>query len=84
MEKKYKIINLQEDEEKNKNDFKKCGYPSPSRKAKKIAKPDFSPILFQETQFGFKTNGSYKKNKIELPQSPIKTKNKYFTTSSKI
>ena len=84
MEKKYKTINLQEDDEKNKNDFKKYNYPSPSKKDKKIAKPDFSPILFQETQFGFKTNGSYKKNKIELPQSPIKTKNKYFTTSSKI
>ena len=80
MENKFKIISLQEEDEKNKNDKNNSSCPTPNTKEKSITKPDFSPILFQETQFGFKTNGSYKRKKNKLPESPIKTMNKNHLT----
>ena len=83
MENKFKIISLQEEDEKNNNDVNNSYYPSPNTKEKNI-KPDFSPIIFQETQFGFKTNGSYKRQKNQLPQSPIKPMNKNYLTPAAI
>ena len=84
MEKKYKIISLEEEDEKNKNDLNmESFYPTPNTK-ENSTKPDFSPILLEETQFGFKTNGSYKKRKIFEPQSPIKLVEKNYSTSAKI
>ena len=83
MESKFKIISLKEEDEKNRNDMNNSYCPTPNTKEKKI-KPDFSPILFQETQFGFKTYGSYKRQKNKLPESPIKTMNKNYLTPAKI
>jgi hypothetical protein len=84
MENKFKIISLQEEDEKNKNDKNNSFCPTPNTKEKTITKPDFSPILFQETQFGFKTNGSYKRQKNKLPESPIKIVNKNYLTPATI
>lgn len=83
MEKKFKIINLIEEDEKNQNN-KDYICPTPKANGKSMAIPDFSPILIQETQFGFKTNGSYKRKKIETPESPIKSVYKKYSTPSKI
>ena len=83
MENKFKIISLQEEDEKNRNDKNNSYCPTPNAKEKKI-KPDFSPILLQETQFGFKTNGSYKRQKNKFPESPIKTMNKNYLTPATI
>ena len=75
MEEKYKSINLKEEEEKNQSESKylNCNYycPTPKTNEKTIVKPDFSPFLIQETQFGFKTNGSYKKQKKKFPGLPL-------------
>jgi len=84
MENKFKIISLQEEDEKNRNDINNSYCPTPNAKEKKITKPDFSPILLQETQFGFKTNGSYKRQKNKLPESPIKIMNKNYLTPASI
>ena len=84
MENKFKIISLQEEDEKNRNDINNSYCPTPNTKEKKITIPDFSPILFQETQFGFKTNGSYKRQKNKLPESPIKIVNKNYLTPATI
>ena len=78
MEKSFKIINLQEEDEKCKNDAPNY------KKEKKLVEPDFSPILLKETQFGFKTNGSYKKVKYYEPESPLKFINKNYSTPAKI
>ena len=84
MENKFKIISLQEEDEKNKNDKNNSYCPTPNTKEKTITKPDFSPIIIQETQFGFKTNGSYKRQKNKLPESPIKIMNKNYLTPATI
>ena len=88
MEKKFKIISLKEEDEKNQSESEDImnNYfcPTPKIKDKNMAKPDFSPILTQETQFGFKTNGSYKRQKIKTPESPIKSIGKAYSISSKI
>ena len=88
MEKKFKIISLKEEDEKNQSESEDImnNYfcPTPKIKDKNMAKPDFSPILIQETQFGFKTNGSYKRQKIKTPESPIKSIGKAYSISSKI
>ena len=86
MERQFKMINLKEEDEKNQEDDQKnqFHYTSPCANEKKIAKPDFSPILIEETQFGFKTNGSYKKRKFFQPESPIKLMNKNYSTAVKI
>ena len=83
MEKNFKLINLKEEEEKNKEDTNDFS-PTPKTNEKTMFLPDFSPILIQETQFGFKTNGSYKRKKIEEPESPIKMNYKKYSTPSKI
>ena len=85
MEQKYKIISLQEEDEKNQNDFNiESFHPSPTAEEKTLTKPDFSPILSEETQFRFKTNGSYKKRKFLMPETPIKLIKKNYSTSIKI
>ena len=85
MEKKSKIINLQEENEKNQNDKNYfCPTPSKQNKEFKLVKPDFSPIIIQENQFGFKTNGSYKNKRIYEPELPIKSKTKKYSTNEKI
>jgi hypothetical protein len=86
MEKKYKIISLKEEDEKNQNESKDNNNsyycPTPKTNEKTIAKPDFSPLLIKETQFGFKTNGSYKRQRYKEPCSPIKSiKKKTFNFS---
>ena len=83
MENKFKIISLKEEDEKNQNDTNFC-LPTPKTKGKKMAIPDFSPIIMQETNFGFKTNGSYKRQKIQEPESPYKFVFKNYATPSKI
>lgn len=83
MEKKFKIISLKEEDEKNQNDTNFC-LPTPKTKGKKMAIPDFSPIIMKETNFGFKTNGSYKRQKIQEPESLYKNVCKNYTTPSKI
>ena len=58
--------------------------PTPT-KPNNLVKPDFSPILIKQNQFGFKQYGSYKKQKLREPGStmtPIKSPN--FKTSAKI
>ena len=83
MDKSFKIINLKEEQEKFKND----DIFSPTanhKKEKNLVKPEFSPILLQETQFGFKSNGSYKKVKYYEAESPLKFINKNFKTPAKI
>ena len=58
--------------------------PTPT-KPNNLVKPDFSPILIKQNQFGFKQFGSYKKQKLREPESimtPIKSPN--FKTSAKI
>ena len=85
MEKKFKIINLQEEDEKTQADTPdKFFYPTPIAKEKKLAKPDFSPLLIEETQFNFKTNGSYKRRKFYEPESPFKLFNKNLSAPTKI
>ena len=85
MERKFKIINLLEEDEKKQDDSpKRVFYPSPIAKEKKIAKPDFSPLLIEETQFNFKTNGSYKKRKFYEPESPFKLHYKSYSAPTKI
>ena len=83
MEKKFKLINLKKEEEKNKED-NNCFSPTPKTNEKTMLVPDFSPILIQETHFGFKSNGSYKKRKIQGPESPIKLICKKYQTAAKI
>ena len=83
MEKNFKIISIKEEDEKNQNDSNSL-CPSPKNKGKKRAIPDFSPISFQESNFGFKTNGSYKRQKIQEPESPYKFMCKNFKIPSKI
>ena len=84
MEKKFKLINLKEEKEKNKNDSN-CFSPTPKTNENSMLVPDFSPILIQETHFGFKTNGSYKKRKkIQEPDSPFKLICKNYSTPEKI
>jgi hypothetical protein len=49
-----------------------------------LAKPDFSPIIDQENNYGLKTKGVYKKrSNLEL-ESPIKTPNTNYFTPIKI
>ena len=85
MEQKYKIISLQEEDEKNQNDFNiESFHPTPTAEEKTLTKPDFSLILSEETQFRFKTNGSYKKRKFLMPETPIKLIKKNYSTSIKI
>ena len=58
--------------------------PTPT-KPNNLVKPDFSPLLVQQNQFGFKQYGSYKKPKFMEPEStmtPIKSPN--YKTSAKI
>ena len=58
--------------------------PTPT-KQNNLVKPDFSPILIKQNQFGFKQYGSYKKPKFMEPEStmtPIKSPN--FKTSAKV
>ena len=58
--------------------------PTPT-KPNNLVKPDFSPLLIKQNQFGFKQYGSYKKPKFMEPEStmtPIKSPN--FKTSAKI
>ena len=58
--------------------------PTPT-KPNNLVKPDFSPILMKQNQFGFKQYGSYKKPKFMEPEStmtPIKSPN--FKTSAKL
>ena len=58
--------------------------PTPT-KPNNLVKPDFSPILIKQNQFGFKQYGSYKKPKFMEPEStmtPIKSPN--FKTSAKL
>ena len=55
--------------------------PTPTKESKLI-KPDFSPLLIKENQFGFKKYGSYKKQKFLEPNSPMKSPN--FKTSAKM
>jgi hypothetical protein len=83
MEKKFKLINMKEEEEKNKEDNNYFS-PTPKTNEKTMLIPDFSPILIQETHLGFKTNGSYKKRKIQGPESPIKLICKKYQTPAKI
>ena len=85
MEKKFKIINVKEEDEKKQDDGpERYFYPTPNVKEKKIAKPDFSPLLIEETQFNFKTNGSYKRRKFYEPESPFKLFNKNLSAPTKI
>lgn len=42
-------------------------------KVSNLAKPDFSPLINKENSFSLKINGSYKKRKLSMPESPIKT-----------
>ena len=85
MERKFKIINLKEEEDEKKQDDSSDSYfyPTPNVKEKKIAKPDFSPLLITE-KINFKTNGSYKKRKLYEPESPYKLNNKNYSASTKI
>ena len=58
--------------------------PTPT-KPNNLVKPDFSPLLIKQSQFGFKQYGSYKKPKYMEPEStmtPIKSPN--FKTSAKL
>ena len=58
--------------------------PTPT-KPNNLVKPDFSPLLIKQNQFGFKQYGSYKKPKFMEPEStmtPIKSPN--FKTSAKL
>ena len=55
--------------------------PTPT-KENNLIKPDFSPILIKQNQFGFKKYGSYKKPKFMEPESPMKSPN--FKTSAKM
>jgi len=58
--------------------------PTPT-KPNNLVKPDFSPLLIKQNQFGFKQYGSYKKPKFMEPEStmtPIKSPN--FKTSAKM
>lgn len=45
-----------------------------------IPKPDFSFIERKENCFSYRKKGSYKKPKYNVPDSPIKTPNKYAST----
>ncbi len=83
MEEKFKTISLREEDEKKQIDSNYY-LPSPKKKEKKMIIPDFSPILIKETKFGFKTNGSYKKQKLEEPESPFKLVYKHYQASAKI
>ena len=88
MEKKNKIISLKEEDEKNQKESEDNNNsyfcPTPKTNEKTIAKPDFSLLLIKETQFGFKTNGSYKRQRYKEPCSPIKSINKKHSISAKI
>ena len=77
---KRKISFEQQDNRKNikKN---KIIIPTP-KKPSNLVKPDFSPILEKQNQFGYKKLGSYKKPKFNEPTSPIKSPN--YKTSAKI
>ena len=77
---KRKISFEQQDNKKNikKN---KIIIPTP-KKPSNLVKPDFSPILEKQNQFGYKKLGSYKKPKFNEPTSPIKSPN--YKTSAKI
>ena len=55
--------------------------PTP-KKHSNLVKPDFSPILEKQNQFGYKKFGSYKKPKFNEPESPMKSPN--FKTSVKM
>ena len=55
--------------------------PTP-KKHSNLVKPDFSPILEKQNQFGYKKFGSYKKPKYNEPESPMKSPN--FKTSVKM
>lgn len=46
-----------------------------------IPKPDFSFLEKKENSLSYKNKGSYKKPKYAVPDSPIKTPNKYSNTS---
>ena len=55
--------------------------PTPT-KENHLVKPDFSPILVKQNNFGYKKYGSYKKPKFMEPESPMKSPN--FKTSAKM
>ena len=55
--------------------------PTP-KKENHLVQPDFSPILIQQSQLGYKKFGSYKKQKFMEPESPMKSPN--FKTSAKM
>ena len=55
--------------------------PTPT-KENHLVKPDFSPILIKQNNFGYKKYGSYKKPKYMEPESPMKSPN--FKTSAKM
>ena len=65
---------------KNKqNSIKQNNIPN-SSKAASFPKPDFSPLREQELKYKYKVQGSYKKVKEEVPDSPNKTPiNKFYT-----
>ena len=53
------------------------------KKFSPIPKPDFSSIEKKENTFAYKNKGSYKKQKLNFPDSPIKTPNLKFSTPDK-
>jgi hypothetical protein len=56
-------------------------FPTP-HKENHLEKPDFSPIINKQNQMCFKKFGSYKKQKLLEPESPMKSPN--FKTSAKM
>ena len=78
------IISLIEEDEKSNNDTNYSSHPTSIKKSHQIAKPDLSPLLIRETQFGFKTYGCYKRKKFYESDSPIKNLNKVHSTHTKI
>jgi len=61
----------------NNNTFSISGNLS---KISPLPKPDFSSITRFENSLSYKQKGSHKKNKLIVPNSPIKTPNKYAYT----
>ncbi len=65
----------------NNNPFKKFAFTD---KNSPLPKPDFSSIEKKEGQFNYKQKGSYKKPKVNIPESPMKSPNQKFFTPVKL
>jgi hypothetical protein len=65
----------------NMNPFKKFAF---TEKNSPLPKPDFSSIEKKEAQFNYKEKGSYKKPKVYIPESPMKSPNQKFFTPVKM